>query len=150
MVVHGRVLCKCEEREVYSRKKKNQFIYVSYISTSISITLAVTPTPPHPSPLPLRRDRQLRSRAVWSSCDWHPPLPPPHQDASHTTWGARVELALKVGHGNCLDKKVYQCSVVFKFLPLSPHKANPEELPHAVGAELLCFLTYFPALVHTC
>lgn len=106
--------------------------------------------PPHPSHLPLRRDRQLRSRAVWSSCDWHPPLPPPHQDASHTTWGARVELALKVGHGNCLDKKVYQCSVVFKFLPLSPHKANPEELPHAVGAELLCFLTYFPALVHTC
>lgn len=148
MVVHGRVLCKCEEREVYSRKKK---ITLFMCPTSQLLFQSPSPSPPpHPSPLPLRRDRQLRSRAVWSSCDWHPPLPPPHQDASHTTWGARVELALKVGHGNCLDKKVYQCSVVFKFLPLSPHKANPEELPHAVGAELLCFLTYFPALVHTC
>lgn len=148
MVVHGRVLCKCEEREVYSRKKK---ISLFMCPTSQLLFQSPSPSPPpHPSPLPLRRDRQLRSRAVWSSCDWHPPLPPPHQDASHTTWGARVELALKVGHGNCLDKKVYQCSVVFKFLPLSPHKANPEELPHAVGAELLCFLTYFPALVHTC
>lgn len=148
MVVHGRVLCKCEEREVYSRKKK---ITLFMCPTSQLLFQSPSPSPPpHPSPLPLRRDRQLRSRAVWSSCDWHPPLPPPHQNASHTTWGARVELALKVGHGNCLDKKVYQCSVVFKFLPLSPHKANPEELPHAVGAELLCFLTYFPALVHTC
>lgn len=148
MVVHVRVLCKCKEREVYSRKKK---ITLFMCPTSQLLFQSPSPSPPpHPSPLPLRRDRQLRSRAVWSSCDWHPPLPPPHQDASHTTWGARVELALKVGHGNCLDKKVYQCSVVFKFLPLSPHKANPEELPHAVGAELLCFLTYFPALVHTC
>lgn len=61
--VHGRVLCKCEEREVYSREKKNKkrFIYVSYISTSISII--------PPPPLPLRRDPQLCFGAVWSLCD---------------------------------------------------------------------------------
>lgn len=50
---HGRVLCKCDEREVYSRKKKkNRFIYVSYISTSISI---ISPPPSEKGPAALLR-----------------------------------------------------------------------------------------------
>lgn len=86
---HGRVLCKCDEREVYSRKKKKIALFMCPTSQLLFQSSA---------PLPLRRDPQLCSGAVWSSCDWHPPLLPPHRDASHTTWGARVELALKVGH----------------------------------------------------
>lgn len=62
--VHGGVLCKCEEREVYSRKKKKKSLYLCVLHLNFYFN---HPRHPRPQPpLPLRRDPQLCSGAVWS------------------------------------------------------------------------------------